>query len=845
MTNRGLLDSLGASPDVLPDVNGVPGLPPQVPGLADLVAVGQGGTAIVYRAREVASAETVAVKVLLGAEAISPSARARARREGEILAAFDHPNIVRVVSVGELRASPGWPDGLPYLVLEWLPGETLQGCRGEHALPEREAARMIRDLARVLADIHACGIVHRDLKPANVMLVAGAGEQGSLVPKLVDFGLARHELGAVGLTPASGVIGTPEYMAPEQAGLSDPLMVISPATDIHGLGGILFFLLVGRAPYEAKTVPEAFARVVAGNVDWPTGWAQGVSVDLRTILEKCLERLPARRYPSAGALADDLARFLDRRPLLARRMPWPERVVRGARGRPVAAIAALLGGLFLAAGIAGLWAHRARLEQARVATEAAEAASRASLERLSGDSLERMITRGPALDGADLTYLRGVRRLLEDSPSRAHPPVDLLFRIEGLRRLAEVFNRTERIDDALESLHAAFEACGALQPAGTTGDEVAKQRFKILQQEQSILINTNRIAAAEAVLLEALQISDGWPRPLSTEQRVAINEARVNLAFAINRQGRSEEALRIVAVALDDMRLTCESHPDHVGCQMAELVALCNAAAVSQQTGRTAERSDRLRTVVRLADAAIERYPTEREDFTKKLVFGLATLADAEADEGRFEESLATTRRLQDEARAGLDEFGDKTYFRGEAIEAAIREAVACRGLHRPDAALGVLESALEDARRQVAEEPAVFVHAQRLVKTCHHLGLLHEQAGRPAAAIEAYQGIIGAFAPWLEAPDRQAGIRHLCAGAHGRIGTLLRRQGDPAGAVKRYQQALVDAAPPQRPPILIHLAEAALEVGDSGLARQAAEEALLDPSVATAAHQILSRIPD
>jgi len=132
---------------------------------------------------------------------------------------------------------------------------------------------MIRDLARVLADIHACGIVHRDLKPANVMLVAGAGEQGSLVPKLVDFGLARHELGAVGLTPTSGVIGTPEYMAPEQAGLNDPLMVISPATDIHGLGGILFFLLLGRAPYEAKTVPEAFARVVAGNVDWPTGWA--------------------------------------------------------------------------------------------------------------------------------------------------------------------------------------------------------------------------------------------------------------------------------------------------------------------------------------------------------------------------------------------------------------------------------------------------------------------------------------------------------------------------------------------------------------------------------------------
>ncbi len=832
-------------PDVMPGIDGVPAFPPQIPGLADLVAVGRGGTGIVYRARDITTAETVAVKVLLAAAALSPSARARARREGEILATLDHPNIVRVLSSGELRSSPGWPDGVPYLVMEWLAGGTLQRLSGERALPAPEAARMVRDLTRVLEKVHGRGIVHRDLKPANVVLVEGAGEAGPLVPKLVDFGLARDEQGATGLTPSSGVIGTPEYMAPEQAGVNDPLVMVSPATDIHGLGGILFFLLFGRAPYDAKTVPEAFARVVAGNVDWPTGWTQQLSADLRTILETCLERLPARRYPSAGALADDLDRFLDGRPIAARRRPWLERVAREIGRHPVVAVAALLGGLFVATWGVGLWTHTARLEQVRQSAAAAEAVTRASLERLSGDALKRMMARGPALDGVDLAYLRGVRTLLRESPSRAHPPVDLLFRIDGLRRLAAVFSRTERIDDAIESLQEAIAACGELETLKGQRDVASTLRFEILREESTILINSNRIAAAEPVLRKALGIGDGWPRPLSTERQVAINEARTDLAYAISRLGRSDEALGIFAEALVDMRRTSESHPDHVGCRIAELVALCNAAAVSQQAGRAEERRERLREVVRLADAAIERYPTEREDFTKKLVFGLATLADAEADEGRFEESLATTRRLQAEVRAGLEAFADKTHFRGEAIEAAIREAVAFRGLHRPDAALGVLESALEDARRQVAEEPAVFVHAQRLVKTCHHLGLLHEQAGRPAAAIETYQGIIEAFEPWREALDRLPVIRQLCAGAHGRIGTLLRLQGDPAGAVKRYQQALADADPPQRPPILIHLAATAVEVGDTAVARQAAEEALLDPSAATAAHQILNRIPD
>ena len=310
-------------------------VPPEIPGLVDWEVVGRGGMGVVFRAREVELDRPVAVKVLSSGGQSSPSARARAIREAMLMASLRHPNVVPVYRSGEAR-------GIPFLVMEWV-GGTLRGRIEDHPLPAREAAETVRDLARAIAEAHALGIIHRDLKPENVLLEPPAGPGSRPVPKLTDFGLARRGDGD-GMTEAGAVLGTPGYMAPEQTGLVRGGADVGPATDIHGLGAILHACLTGRAPYSGRSSWEMLARAAQGSPPSVREHRPDVPRDLVTIVDKCLEASPSRRYRSAGELADDLGRFLEGRPIaraadlgdraMAQVVPAPPRPgrVRGAPG---------------------------------------------------------------------------------------------------------------------------------------------------------------------------------------------------------------------------------------------------------------------------------------------------------------------------------------------------------------------------------------------------------------------------------------------------------------------------------------------------------------------------------
>jgi tRNA A-37 threonylcarbamoyl transferase component Bud32 len=294
---------------------------PPVAGYEILEVLGRGGMAVVYKARQQSLHRVVALKMVLAGAHASPEEVARFRIEAESVAQLHHPHIVQIHEVGQ-------QEGCPYCSLEFVEGGTLAQKLHGTPLPPDEAARLTEKLARAVEFAHQHGIVHRDLKPGNVLLTAD-GE-----PKITDFGLAKRMDSDLAQTRTGAVLGTPAYMAPEQAsGQRD----VGPPADVYGLGAILYELLTGRPPFQAETALGTVLRVQSEEPTAPRRLHPGVPRDLETICLKCLEKDPRRRYPSAQELADDLGRYLRAEPIAARPPGWLGRLDRWARLRPALA----------------------------------------------------------------------------------------------------------------------------------------------------------------------------------------------------------------------------------------------------------------------------------------------------------------------------------------------------------------------------------------------------------------------------------------------------------------------------------------------------------------------------
>jgi serine/threonine protein kinase/WD40 repeat protein len=304
--------------------------PPGVPGYEIVRELGRGGMGVVYLARDVRLKRPVALKMLLGGTHAEQADLARFRAEAEVVARLRHPNIVQIYEIGEIN-------GLPYLALEYLPGGVLyQKLQGKPQAP-REAAGVIEVLARAIQHAHDQGIVHRDLKPANVLLSNAEVPLSQSAPKITDFGLAKLVDSVDGRTRAGDIVGTPGYLAPEQAE-GNPHQVGPPA-DIYALGILLYEMLTGRPPFQAGTPLDTVMLVRLQEAVPPRRFQPRLERDLDTITLKCLQKEPQRRYGRAADLADDLRRFLDGQPILARPAGYRERLLKWTRRNP--ALAAL------------------------------------------------------------------------------------------------------------------------------------------------------------------------------------------------------------------------------------------------------------------------------------------------------------------------------------------------------------------------------------------------------------------------------------------------------------------------------------------------------------------------
>lgn len=436
-----------------------------IPGYVIERELGRGGMGVVYLARHLALHRTVALKMILSGDHSATGERLRFLAEAEAIARIKHPNIVQLYEIGT-------HNGCPFFTLEFCEGGALDAKLGGQPLPPREAAALVETIARAMQVAHDAGIVHRDLKPQNVLLAA----DGS--PKVTDFGLAKRVgEGGSDLTASGTVLGTPSYMAPEQA--AGKQKEVGHLADVYALGAILYAALTGRPPFHAATAMDTITQVLHDDPLRPTYLVPATPRDLETISLKCLHKDPTRRYASAAALADDLRRFLNGEPILARPVGPAERVWKWARRRPTAAAllaVSVVVGTALVAG--GVWfTEKLRVERnTALAAERAESlrslqllaaladARRERDEKEKARQSERALRDEAVENDTDLRIvIAGLVHLLRENAARSNgATIDIPTLLSDVRKFAEPVpgeNLRVRVG-MLQMVGILYAACG-------------------------------------------------------------------------------------------------------------------------------------------------------------------------------------------------------------------------------------------------------------------------------------------------------------------------------------------------------------------------------------------------
>jgi tetratricopeptide (TPR) repeat protein len=539
---------------------------PAVPGYQIVGELGRGGMGVVYKAWQAGLNRLVALKMILHAGHAGPKLLERFRAEAVAVAKLQHPNIVQVFEVGE-------HEGAPFFSLEFCPGGSLDRKLAGNPLPGGEAAALTRTLAGAVHAAHQEHVIHRDLKPSNILLAADG------TAKITDFGLAKR-LDQIGETRSGDVMGTPAYMAPEQA--KGRLEEIGRATDIWALGVILYELLTGHPPFKGAAVEETLDLVREREPVPPRRLQPKTPRDLETICLKCLRKEPAQRYASARDLAEDLARFLRQEPIVARPVSALERAAKWARRRPAQALAAVSLGLVVVSSLVGVSLyflsrqHEASARSARLELDLREA--KAELQRQQGRSL---LAEGKDLvNQAQLARVRGQEAeagqrfreaaarldsalaMLPDAPEPEQQGIVALRRhvagsLEAQARLGPFRKAADEVDFLnlrLRWLSPAARrdqvrrfARAALTPWGITEERAPVQAARDLKAQRAYLASSDQWRQVAAGCYEVLLTwaeTEGEPLPGAAGGAVVAGAKRALRLLALAREVAEAAGLR-------------------------------------------------------------------------------------------------------------------------------------------------------------------------------------------------------------------------------------------------------------------------------------------------------------
>jgi eukaryotic-like serine/threonine-protein kinase len=491
---------------------------PTVEGYTILSELGRGGMGVVYKARQIKLNRIVALKMVLAGGHAGPDQLARFYSEAEAVAHLQHPHIVQIYEVGE-------HGGLPYFSLEYVNGGSLSEQIGGKPQPVGEAARQVELLARAMAYAHDEGIVHRDLKPANVLL----SKDGQ--PKITDFGLAKRLESDSSQTKSGTLMGTPSYMAPEQA--RGEVREVGPLADVYALGVILYEMLVGRTPFLGASILDTLQQVRSQEPVPPSHLQPKVPRDLETICLRCLQKDPHKRYASAAALAEDLRRFSAGEPILARRVGRVERAWRWCKRNPrVAALSAAVAVLLVASvGAFSVAAVRSAREQRTLGEVRIHGKER--IEQATKEIQVGNVRRAQDLLSWNDPHVESNRGL-----------ADMRAELHGLRGQVQLYSDIKRLADNAR-YHGLFGARGTLKEAQRHCLELV-EIYKDLENKSG-------------------KAASGLP-PLNTEQRQLLQED-IFETFVLGAHVESElaassgNAEAVLAAAKKGLELLAQAEP--------------------------------------------------------------------------------------------------------------------------------------------------------------------------------------------------------------------------------------------------------------------------------------------
>lgn len=643
-------------------------MPRALPDLPNYIVesqIGRGGMGVVYRAKHRELKRTVAIKMILSGAQAAPETLARFRAEAEAVAQIQHPHIVQIHEIG-------LHEGHPFLVLEYVDSGSLDvALRGQPMLPP-SAAAWVEILARAVHVAHLKGIIHRDLKPANILLQRRPdapaqklprSSKRSLsvslmldriyVPKITDFGLAKRYDSDHQHTHTGEIVGTPNYMAPEQA--SGKREQLSPAVDIYALGAILYEMLTGRPPFHGLTPMDTLMQVMAEDPVPPSRLQPRLPKDLETICLKCLAKEPQRRYATALELAEDLKRFLKFLPIHARPIGRFERVLKWARRRPAIAGLSALSCTLLIAGSTistyfGLKAqqraeqyHRAmqlaeqhlafalkeqrradrQSEEARRQAEQAEASYQIAREALAhclALQKEPLFQQGPLegvrrhLQEAEADFYARFLELRGDDPLFQEERAISLFRLGQLKQCLNSQDRTS-LQKAKDCYQQALAILAEL--AATIPDKIDLPMRAMEIQVQLVLLDelTGQSAAALASCLAGETLAERTLTQFPRAAEAVYYWSRFNQLKSIlqRRAGQLDDAMHSLARAEQRLQQVLAEAPDQTRCQELLAGVYQTQAGILRSRSRFQEALDRHAQSQRIRERLVALHPEEVE----------------------------------------------------------------------------------------------------------------------------------------------------------------------------------------------------------------------------------------
>jgi serine/threonine-protein kinase len=751
------------------DLGPPPGTNDLFPGDYELFGeIGRGGMGVVYKAKQKSLARLVALKMVRGKQQPSPTELQRFRNEAELLACLEHPHIVPIFDVGEEQ-------GQLYFSMKLIEGGSLAEHLPRFRADPRAAAQLLATIGRAVHHAHERGVLHRDLKPANILLDSDGR------PHVTDFGLAKRLAADSTLTQSGAIVGTPSYMAPEQASASKD--ACTTVTDVYGLGAVLYALLTGRPPFHGVTPLDTLALLRERDPEPPRTSNPLVDRDLEAICLKCLEKDPQRRYRSAELLAEDLEHWLAGEPIQAYPPTHVDRLLRWCRRHRTVVTATVVVFLVAVLGSAGfLWREQIVTESAylreKAERENAET-ERKKAEQAREDALKqykRAQANGAfAWDAANSMYVELADEWLEFQPHLEE--VQRKFLLKALRFL-ERFAQENGNDPSIA------------RATGNVYRRIGDIHRKLGDHAAAVKAYRHSIALFQKLVAD---------NPADPNYRISLAGSYLNLggtlAGMVHDLGQLEEAEQAYLQAQKIWQKLVEENP--AARRMGEhdprhglAVATANLAGVLQSMGRTAAAETGYRQALNLHALVVAQEPA-RAVYRHSLAICHTGLGNLLKHTGRFSDAeksyraaLALLKQLETEAPY-------KHYYRHSAANCSGNLGIVLELTSRfPEA-----EQCYRDAlvwRQKLADDfPRVPEYREELATAFGHLGVLLWTIGRLPEAEKCHRQALAIDQGLADEFPKQPGYRFKLAANHNNLGLVLAMAKRPSDAQGQYRHAL------------------------------------------------------